>query len=154
MSMNKTEKLTQLAVMTIAVCAVVVSVWQVRISQEHNKLSVMPYLDYFSGWVTDSTWRLNLLNEGIGPAIIKGTELKYKGETYSNWDALLDAIGTREIRVNSTTIGENSPFRAEKEVVFFEMLSDPLNPDPMGVEVIVKYTSIYGGEVFEVKTSF
>ncbi len=152
--MNKTEKLTQLAVMIIAVCAVVVSVWQVQISQKHNRLSVMPYLNHLSGWASDSTWRLNIMNEGIGPAIIKSTELKYKGNTYIHWDAVLDAAGIRDLRVNSTNLGNDAPFRTEKEVIFLEIKSDPYNPKHFGIDITIKYTSIYGAEVYELKTSF
>ncbi len=154
MAMTKTEKLTQVMVVIIAVCAVVVSVWQVRISQQHNKLSVMPYLNFFSGWVSDSTWRLSLMNEGIGPAIVQSTELTYKGKTYNHWDAVLDAAEIRNLRVTSTNIGENSPFRMDKEIVFVEMINAPSDPQRFGINVLIKYTSIYGGETLELKTSF
>lgn len=152
--MSKSEKLTQFLVMTIAVCAVIVSVWQVRISQQHNKLSVMPYLDFFSGWASDSTWRLSLMNEGIGPAIIKATELTYEGKVYSHWDAVLDAANIRSERVNSTNIGVDSPFKIDKEIIFLEIKNDPLNPKTFGIDVLIKYTSIYGGEILELPISF
>lgn len=150
MSMSKTEKLTQFSVLLIAVCAVVVSVWQVRISQQHNKLSVRPYLDFFSGWSGENSWRLSLLNEGVGPAIVKSTELIYKGKTYSHWDAVLDAAGIREKRINSTNIGTNSPFATDKEVTFVELERDPMNATAYGISIIIKYTSIYE-EPFELK---
>ncbi len=152
--MSKSEKLTQFSVMLIAVCAVVVSVWQVRISQQHNRLSVMPYLDFFSGWQTDSTWRMNLMNEGIGPAIIKATELSYDGKVYSHWDAVLDAAGLRDKRVNSTNVSNDSPFKIDKEVVFIELKGDPLDPKPFGIHVVIKYTSIYEGEIQTLEKSF
>ncbi|MBO3700667.1 hypothetical protein [Roseivirga sp. E12] len=152
--MSRSEKITQAGVVVIAVCAVVVSVWQVRISQQHNRVSVMPYLNVFSSWQTDSTWRLNLMNEGIGPAIIKSTELTYNGKTYSHWDAVLDAAGLRKDRVNSTNISNNSPFRIDKEIVFIELKGDPRNPKPFGIDVAIKYTSIYDGEIQTLKKSF
>lgn len=152
--MTRSEKLTQYLIMIVAVCAVVVSVWQVRISQEHNRLSVMPYLNFFSGWQSDSTWTLTLMNEGIGPAIVKSTTLTYKGKSYSHWDAVLDAADIRSKRVNSTNIGEDSPFRMDKEIVFLEIKNDPLKPVRYGIDVLIKYTSIYGGEIIELKTSF
>lgn len=159
--MTRGEKVTQTGVVIIAVCAVVVSVWQGRISEkhleiarEHNQLSVRPYLDFFSSWASDSTWRLSLMNEGIGPAIIKSTTLTYDGKTYSHWDAVLDAAGIRDSRVNSTNIGINSPFRMDKEIVFLEILNDPKERNKFGIDILIKYTSIYEGEVSELKTSF
>ncbi|OEK01374.1 hypothetical protein BFP97_07520 [Roseivirga sp. 4D4] len=152
--MSKSEKLTQFLVMIVAVCAVVVSVWQVRISQQHNKLSVMPYLDFFSGWASDSTWRLTLMNEGIGPAIIKSTELTYDEKVYTHWDAVLDAANIRDRRVNSTNVGNDSPFKIDKEIVFLEIKNDPLNPVTFGIDVLIRYTSIYGGEIQELTIGF
>jgi len=49
--------------------AVVVSIWEVRISQAHNKLSVRPFMDSFTGWVGQDEWSFSLSNEGVGPAI-------------------------------------------------------------------------------------
>ncbi len=153
MAMTKTEKLTQVMVVIIAVCAVVVSVWQVRISQQHNKKSVMPYLNYFSGWPTDSTWRFSLMNEGIGPAIIKSVELTFNGKTFSHWDAVLDEAGIRDQRVNSYNLGVDLPFKVDKEIIFVELKGDPRNPKPFGISVVINYTSIYD-EPFELSTHF
>gem|GEM_PF-1172909 len=154
MAMTRSEKITQFGVVAIAVCAVVVSIWQTRISQQHNRLSVMPYLDFFSGWTSDSTWRLDLMNEGIGPAIIKSTELTYKGKVYSHWDAVLEAANLKGERVNSTNIGVDSPFKIDKEIVFLEIKNDPSNPKTFGIDILIKYTSIYGGEIQELPISF
>lgn len=114
----------------------------------------MPYLDFFSGWQTDSTWRMNLMNEGMGPAIIKSTELTYDGKVYSHWDAVLDAAGIRADRVNSTNVSNDSPFKIDKEIVFIELKGDPLNPKPFGIHVRINYTSIYEGEIQTLERSF
>ena len=165
--MTKNERLTQSAVVIIAVCAVGVSVWQgrisrqhldlaqesIRVAQEHNKLIVRPYLNFFSGWVSKDTWGLNLTNEGIGPAIVKSVELTYKGKTYSHWDALLDAMNLRSSRVNSTNLGKDSPFKMDKEVSLIQLIRDPVKPIPLGVDILIKYNSIYN-EPFELSTSF
>lgn len=165
--MTKSEKITQFAVVIIAVGAVAVSVWQgqlsrqhldlaqenIRISQEHNKLSVRPYLDFFSGWVEENEWRLLLMNEGVGPAIIKAVELTFDGKTYSHWDALLDGADIRDLRINSTNLGKDSPFKTDKEVIFVTLRRNSSNPKPMGISILIKYTSIYD-EPFEISTNF
>ena len=83
------------------------------------------------------------MNEGVGPAIVKSTELIYGGKTYTHWDAVLDAAGIRDKRVNSTNFGIDSPFATDKEVVFIELERDPTNMEPIGISIVIKYTSIY-----------
>ncbi|MFY0593005.1 MAG: hypothetical protein JXQ92_10180 [Roseivirga sp.] len=151
--MSKGEKITQVSVVIIAVCAVVVSAWQVEIAQRHNKLIVRPYLNFFSGWATEDSWALKLQNEGIGPAVIKSVSLTYKGQVYSHWDELLDAVGIRGQRVNSINLGINSPFKTDKEIVYLQLKGDPENRKIYGVDVLIKYASIYD-EPFEITTSF
>ncbi|OEK04190.1 hypothetical protein [Roseivirga misakiensis] len=153
MATSRSEKVTQFAIVVIAVCAVVVSVWQVSIAQRHNRLSVRPYLNFFSGWATEDTWALKLQNEGIGPAIIKSVSLTYKGETYTHWDAVLDAAEIRDKRVNSINLGIDAPFKADKEIIYLQLKGDPKNRVLYGIEVLIKYTSIYD-EPFEIGMRF
>ncbi len=151
--MSKTERLSHYAIMLVAVSALVVSVWQVRTSQEHNKLSVRPYLDFFTGW-NNGVWRSDISNEGVGPAIITRVDYTYKGVTYNQLDDLLKAAGLLEKRVNSTNFGKDSPFAVERSVVFLELdRKDSPDRKRLGISVSVKYQSIYK-EDFEVNLNF
>ncbi len=153
MSMTKTERLSHYAIMIVAVSALVVSVWQVRISQEHNKLSVKPYLDFFSSW-DDGAWRVVMSNEGVGPAVITRVDYTYKGVTYNQLDEMLKAANLMDKRMNSTNFGKNSPFAVEKTVVFLQLnRQDSSLKKPLGISVSVKYQSIYE-EPFELNMSF
>lgn len=151
--MTKTERLSHYAIMVVAVSALVVSVWQVKISQEHNKLSVRPYLDFFSGW-NGSTWRLDMSNEGVGPAVITRVDYIYNGVTYNELDDMLNAANLKAKRTNSTNFGKNSPFAVEKTVVFLELnRQDSVLRRPLGISISVKYQSIYE-EPFELNLDF
>lgn len=153
MAMTKTERLSHYAIMVVAVSALVVSVWQVKISQEHNKLSVRPYLDFFSGW-DYGVWRLDMSNEGVGPAVIKRVDYTYDGVTYNQLDEMLEAANLRVKRMNSTNFGKDSPFPVEKTVVFLELnRADSSLSKPLGISVSVKYESIYKGP-FELNLDF
>lgn len=153
MAMTKTERLSHYAIMVVAVSALIVSVWQVKISQEHNKLSVRPYLDFFSAW-NYNVWQLTMSNEGVGPAVIKRVDYTYKGVTYNQLDDMLNAANLKRKRTNSTNFGKNSPFAVEKTVIFLELnREDSSLRKPLGVSVSVKYESIYK-EPFELNINF
>jgi len=93
----KIEKLSQYAVIIIALSALFVSVWQVRISHQHNKLSVKPYLDFHLIQI-DSTLEVSFSNEGFGPAIIKKMTFTHNGKNYESLQDLL--VGSGEIENN------------------------------------------------------
>ena len=58
-----------IAVITIAVLAVVVSIWQGLAMRKHARLSVRPWLDFT--WNIEAPGELSLLNGGLGSAILK-----------------------------------------------------------------------------------
>lgn len=144
MPMSRTEKLSHYAVVFIAVSAVVVSIWQVRLSHIHNKLTVRPFMDHFSGWSSMNEWELTLTNEGVGPAILKSMEFRYDGNTYKNWDELLKVANLSDIRLDSYTFTPDSPFAVGKTVTFLKLHrpEDSLTAH-LGIHVKIKYESVY-----------
>ncbi|WP_286354445.1 hypothetical protein [Geothrix oryzae] len=56
---------------SVALCALVVSLWQVAVQRSHNKLSVRPYLhaDRFS--LEGHPFKWQVVNAGAGPAVIR-----------------------------------------------------------------------------------
>ena len=154
MAMSRTEKLSHYAVVVIAISAVVVSVWQVKLAQTHNKLSVRPYMDFFSGWNSETEWQVTLSNEGVGPAILKEIEFTYQGQTYSNWDEVLTAADLNAYRINSTTFSKDSPFAVGKTMLFIKLnRSEDGLRQRLGIDVKIKYESIYE-EPSELNMSF
>jgi len=143
------------AVVVIAISAVVVSVWQVKLAQTHNRLSVRPYMDFFSGYVdNDNHWQITLSNEGVGPAILQSTEFTYQGKTYYTWDEVMTAANLNDYRRGGVTFSKDSPFAVGKTVIFIRLLraEEHLRGD-LGIDVKIKYESIYG-ESFELPMSF
>ena len=57
-----------IAVITIAVLAVGVSLWQASVTRKHARLSVRPFLDF--SWNVHKPNELILFNGGLGPAIV------------------------------------------------------------------------------------
>ena len=148
MSTSRTEKIAQLSVVLIAICAVAVSVWQGQISQrqlkltqEHNRLTVKPYIDItrFTN-STEGTVEVNISNQGFGPAIIKKFELIFDGQSYDNWNALLDAaqLNTGIRFLNNYSNG--SILASGKEEVLMRIVT---TFDHKAITIKIGYESIY-----------
>lgn len=78
------EVITGISSAVIALCALVFSLYQGKQAREHNKLSVRPHL---STWehkeVEGGFYRLELINNGIGPAVIDTFSIKVDGKLQS-----------------------------------------------------------------------
>ena len=65
----------------VAVCALALTVWQAAISRRHNRLSVTPHL---TTWTqpeeATGTYSVEILNNGIGPALIQSFSLQVDGQ--------------------------------------------------------------------------
>lgn len=57
----------------IALCALVVSIYQIRLSEQHNRLSVKPQLTFHCSSSGNGRIGLKIMNSGLGPAILKKT---------------------------------------------------------------------------------
>ncbi|CAG1021695.1 hypothetical protein DOJK_01178 [Patescibacteria group bacterium] len=76
------EMCTGIASSVIAICALILSVWQGYLTRLHNRISVKPHLttwsyDYIPG---KGLCSIDLINNGIGPAVIKKFIIKVDGE--------------------------------------------------------------------------
>jgi hypothetical protein len=162
MALSKSEKIIQYSIMIIALAAVVVSVWQGRISQkqleiqrEYNRLTVKPYLNFATGWIpSGDEWEIVLTNEGIGPAIVKHTEFIYQGQKFNDWDAVLEAANVKSIRAGSWNLGTDSPFSVDKSINFLKLrIREGERSANIGIATTISYESIYG-ESFELSFNF
>ena len=133
-----TNKLSNFGVLIIALSALFVSVWQVKISHKHNKLSVKPFLDYHIEQI-DSTLTVSISNQGFGPAIISKVSFNYKGITYNSLEELLVGSGEIRNRIGSYQYGENSVIASGE----YKLLVKLINREIRGVNVKVIYKTIY-----------
>ena len=146
--MTRTEKITQFAVVLIAISAVVVSVWQGRISQkqleiaqEHNRLTVKPYLNITRFTNSDTkTFEVKISNQGYGPAIIKKFELIYDGVSHGNWNSVLDAANENEGIRFLNNYGSGSIIASGKEEVLVRLRT---TFDQKDITIKIAFESIY-----------
>ncbi|OEK04189.1 hypothetical protein [Roseivirga misakiensis] len=158
MSMSKGEKVTQFAVVTIALCAVVVSLWQGRISQrqleiavEHNKLTVKPYLELIKSIDgSEGTLEIMLSNQGYGPAVIKNVKLSHEGKIYDAWNPLLAAANEGNNIRQIYNYDPNSVVAPGVDRVILRLKTPQTNK---GIAIVMTYESIYN-ELDSVSISF
>jgi hypothetical protein len=73
----------------VAVCATViaaVSVYEVAATRRHNRLSVRPLLELRPSFHPGRTAGLQLVNAGLGPAVITGSVLRLRDEELGPWN--------------------------------------------------------------------
>ncbi len=78
----------QAATLIVAICALVVTVWQGVVTRKHNRLSVTPVLTLYRREIDGI---IAVKNNGTGPALIISQEVYFKGEPLDE-DAFQKAI--------------------------------------------------------------
>ena len=144
----------------IALCALGVTIWQGRQNYKHNKLSVRPFLGTFmyTDIVNKKTARrtFELMNCGIGPAIIKNFVLLYDGKEVSRnnrkiYYAFLQNLLADFEEVEISGYGPGAAMQIGEKLL---LLSFDYNFEKQDISftnklnLIVDYQSIYGDEVF------
>ncbi|MCH8538802.1 MAG: hypothetical protein LAT66_13655 [Alkalimonas sp.] len=143
------EKYTALSSMLVAVCALVISIWQSYSIQQHNKLSLRPYLEQMLNTNLNGSWDIHIYNQGMGPAQVVGGYLKVDGIEKPDFDSFFDALGEDKDCYTTGMIGRfykvgdqqvvlrtlnESCFKSREKL--FEMLSR--------IEIVLNYQSLYG----------
>ncbi|WP_396589902.1 hypothetical protein [Allomuricauda sp. R78024] len=78
------DKLFGLVAMFISVITLIIFVKQTNIMEKQSRLSAMPYLMIETSEIgSKNIYSFQLVNHGVGPAIIDSTILFYKGKTYN-----------------------------------------------------------------------
>ncbi len=158
------QNVIALAVSIISICALVVSIKQTQIMSEQrvlmyeqSKASVWPRLEV--GLVEShnlddysiSTFKLNVNNGGVGPAIVKSVRVTFDGKIVKYWGDLFEEFdlpkgtrlfyGNRDLNNSIIKIGENFSFLILTENLpvaqgFYDNLEK--------VKIEIWYESIYG----------
>jgi hypothetical protein len=86
------EMLVALSAVLIGVCALVVSVVQVRIMREEQHASVWPRVGVAQSYIQGKSLSVVVVNPGIGPAIIKSVSVSVDGQPRTSWSEVLNAL--------------------------------------------------------------
>ncbi len=145
----KPEMIMAMAAVVMSVCALVVSVVQVRIMREQQKAEVWPYPEI---GITDNEEGLVLsfTNNGIGPALVKTVEITLDGEIKKRWPEVLTAILTEVPNYSYSTIRDRV-FPADKGVPFLllppgpdaQKVNDAWRSGAVRLGIMICYCSVY-----------
>lgn len=145
---HKMDKSVVLSLL-VAICALVLTLYQIHATRKHNKLSVRPHIRF--GWnagtTGDGIW---IKNDGMGTAIVEKFEISKDGEII-NLKQLEDELSNRGLETRVQIISENSTIQdkdvkwlirtkeilefGDEQEVFWEVLS--------GLEIKLTYMSFY-----------
>ncbi len=153
--MKSSEKILAFAAIFISICALVVSVYQTRMLSQEKDASVWPYLRIENSWGGDY-FILSVVNNGIGPAIIKDMHYKMDDSTFTRIHHLTDyiLINQPDTAYQNTGYGysniepEGTAIRAgeRKEILKFEGIDDIgeiISPYLRNIEISIDYCSVY-----------
>jgi len=152
------DKIIAISATVTAVVALVVAALQVRNEQEFQKLSVEPYLELGNtGNPRINYYAFLLINNGLGPAVIKSSEISIDGNPVSDWleaITLVNSLDTNdpdlEVQFNYSDINIDRRIRAEEviEIVRIAPYSEVAqrfhnSMTPERVKYRICYCSIY-----------
>lgn len=142
-----------------AVAAILLGIIDSMQTRAHNRLSVAPYLvvDYtMSARPGESTYSVNVSNEGVGPAIIQAMEITFPpglgGKKYSTWGDAVEVLRQRGARVDgywNYEGGEALGVQRSRELIHVVVAganAGELVREMTAIDVEITYRSIYRQE--------
>lgn len=152
------DKWVALATIFIALCALGSSFWQGYTLQQHNKLSIRPFLEFETNVQPDPSgkfgFELMLNNNGLGPADILSTEFMVDGKKLQSAHAIWSSLN---IVLPQHCMGAGNVSRfykvSDQQMVIRAMADECLlSADDYhrllkGLKIKISYQSLYG-EVF------
>jgi hypothetical protein len=84
--------ITAMAAVAIGVSALFVSLYETHLVRAHQRVSVWPHLQGGIAWDGD-TFRVLMVNSGIGPARVEGIRVRVDGIPVPHWTAFFQEAG-------------------------------------------------------------
>ncbi|MFB2637385.1 hypothetical protein ACE02P_05000 [Shewanella bicestrii] len=149
----------------IALCALAVSIHQIRLSEQHDRLSVKPCITLIRHLSGTDKIGLELINNGFGPAVIKSITVKRGVKTlpYQSLEAvsLLLCLDYEKIKtqhpedIHYTFLGDSNILGTGHSLwlIYNEQPTDELRNKWKkalnAIELSAEYESIYRDETFQ-----
>lgn len=145
---NLFQNLGTILALVISALALFVSVYEASLLKTQQKAVVWPYLALSTNYNGDG-FSFMANNNGIGPALIKSMEIKYKGEPVKDYNDLLNKIKPdRVIGYDRLRMGRlnKSVMKAGEERLLFAMPWDnetrEIVEDLTNISITIHYCSV------------
>ena len=79
-----TERLLSFTAMMVSLVTLIIFIYQTNLMRQQNYIAILPYLQVTSA--TDQrehTFEVNIINQGVGPAIVESAFMSYGGKEYN-----------------------------------------------------------------------
>ena len=148
-----TDTIIALAATITSICALVVTLYQTKLSREQQLNSVWPYL--IANEVVDEQGlsSIAIANPGIGPAIIDSVQIFYKGRTYPSLTKVAETVfieqrrGTRGMSWYQTSLVKGVVIAQGQTMNWFLLNGQADNAlfrqALPGIRAVIFYHSIY-----------
>ena len=145
--LGEPEMLVGFAAILISVCAVAVGAYEAYLQRKHDRAQVWPHLELtLTSAPTGAA--LQVINAGIGPAVVRSVNLLVDGRPKSGWpEVFTTLLNHQPARYSTSTIRERV-LRAGEQVTLVALPTAELPPDlparlgRIGIDVC--YASVYG----------
>lgn len=127
--------------------AVLISVYSAYLQRAQTSASFWPNLSLSFNDVP--TPRLQLINTGVGPALLQWVELRHAGKRMHSWREVLQATGAAadEFNFSISTIGNLRTLQAGETIDIFVPLADNTgSPEPAQVRQLRTLNRIRGND--------
>jgi hypothetical protein len=159
---TKPEIFLAVAATIVSVCALGATLYQTLLMRKQQYAAVWPRLELFHAWMRGNAtpyYRLELRNAGIGPAIIRQLDIRYRGKSYKSFGQLAIAVARQHGLVDSLAYQNYSDVlpqavvshQEQRDVLFLdrEPYVGHFTEALKDIRVVLQYESLYG-EIWEV----
>src|SRR4051794_7489411 len=94
---DRTDRIVAVSAILAALAAVLVAAYEARINREYQRISVWPRIQQSDSFVTDQPYTRNVVNVGMGPAIVRSVEIRVDGNICRTWPKVIEALLKRRI---------------------------------------------------------
>lgn len=152
--MNQTKKwkrllepdmLVAFSAMLVGTCALVVSIFEVRIMREEQRANAWPRVEAFVN--TGSTYVMRLTNKGFGPALIRSVVLTVDGKPIKEWHELMlsvfrDSVDYTQAKITDTVLAPQDQLEIFKPVAG-DSIARALSNASGRIGIEICYCSVY-----------
>lgn len=148
MAKKKKDSVPYLA-MFIAILALFVSIYEGYEIRKHNRLSLKPYLDSSKYIHERNVFKIELRNEGLGPAIVEDFTIYANGKQVSSWNKAMQEINMKQF--SQLTNLKKGDIISQGELLTMVKIDTVL--PKFNLKYTLRYQSVYEKE-FEITQEF
>lgn len=141
------EMLIALAALAASLCAVAVGAYEAYLQRRYDRATVWPRVELTSTTGPDGA-RLDLVNSGLGPALVHSAVVTVDGQRARDWQDVLTRLLGHPVKRYSTSSVYDRAIRAGESVTMAAVPPEELSGvSPAALErlgVTVCYASVYG----------